>query len=418
MNDRELYQRILGLVAPWEVLDIRLSFADRNVTVVVGHAAGKPMACPVCGVLCGVYDHRPRRWRHLDTCQLQTVIEASVPRVSCPEHGVLQVRVPWAEEGSGFTALFECMVISWLQAANISAVSALVGLSWDEVDGIQQRAVDRGLSRRQTQPVAHVAIDETSFQKRHEYVSVITDRERGVVLEVLEDRTKEHISSWLILQGTSQLSAIKSISMDMWPAFINSFLEHVPEAKEKICFDRYHIASYFGDAVRKVRNQEHKKIIHEDGISALKGTTYDWLRTSANIDNRSRPTFMELTRQSLKTARAWAIKEQAGKLWKYNSRTWAEKGWKHLLQWIGRCRLEPVKKVGRMVKKHLWGILNAVVLSVTNAISESINAKIQKIKNMACGFRNRQRFRRAIFFHLGGLDLMPAGVTYPTHTKV
>ena len=210
------------------------------------------MACSVCGVLCGVYDHRPRRWRHLDTCQLQTVIEASVPRVSCPEHGVLQVRVPWAEEGSGFTALFECMVISWLQAANISAVSALVGLSWDEVDGIQQRAVDRGLSRRQTQPVAHVAIDETSFQKRHEYMSVITDRERGVVLEVLEDRTKEHISSWLILQGTAQLSAIKSVSMDMWPAFINSFLEHVPEAKEKICFDRYHIASYFGNAVRVI----------------------------------------------------------------------------------------------------------------------------------------------------------------------
>ena len=60
MNDRELYQRILGLVAPWEVTDIQLSFADRSVTVVVGHAAGKPMACSVCGVLCGVYDHRPR----------------------------------------------------------------------------------------------------------------------------------------------------------------------------------------------------------------------------------------------------------------------------------------------------------------------------------------------------------------------
>ena len=79
--------------------------------------------------------------------------------------------------------------------------------------------------------------------------------------------------------------------------------------------------------------------------------------------------------------------------------------------------MEPVQKVGRMIKKHLWGILNAVVLGATNAISESINAKFQKIKNMACGFRNRQRFRRAIFFHLGGLDLMPAGVTYPTLTK-
>ena len=245
------------------------------------------------------------------------------------------------------------MVIAWLQAANISAVSDLVGLTWNEVDGIQQRAFNRGLARRQATPVAHVAIDETWLQMRDEHVSVITDRERGVVLEVLEDRTTEHISSWLIFQGAAPLSAIKSVSMDTWPAFINAFLKHVPMAKEKICFDRYHIASSFGNAVRKIRNQEYKKIIHEDGVSALKGTTYDWLRTSANIDHRSRPSFMELTRQNLKTARAWAIKEQAGKLWDFISRTWAEKGWKHFLKWIDRCQLDPVKNVGRMIKKHL-----------------------------------------------------------------
>ena len=195
MNDRDLYQPILGVVAPWEVTDIRLSFADRSVTVVVGHGAEKPMACAVCGVLYGVYDHRPRRWRHLDTCQLQTVIEASVPRVSYAEHGVLHVRVPWAEESSKFTALFESMVIAWLQAADISAVSDLIGLTWNEVDGIQLRSVNRGLAHRRATPVAHVAIDETSFQKRHEYMFVITDREHGVVLEVLKNRTTEHISS-------------------------------------------------------------------------------------------------------------------------------------------------------------------------------------------------------------------------------
>ena len=103
----------------------------------------------------------------------------------------------------------------------------------------------------------------------------------------------------------------------------------------------------------KSETKSTKKIIYEDGVSALKGTTYDWLRTSANIDNRSRPSFMELTRQNLKTARAWAIKEQAGKLWDFISRTWAEKGWKHFLKWIDRCQLYPVKNVGRTIKKHL-----------------------------------------------------------------
>ena len=127
---------------------------------------------------------------------------------------------------------------------------------------------------------------------------------------------------------------------------------------------------------------------------------------------------MALTKISLKTARAWAIKEQAGKLRDFTSRTWAEKGWCHLLGWVDRSRLAPVKKVAATIKTHLRDILNAIITSSTNAIGESLNAQIQKIKAIACGFRNRKRFLRAILFHLGGLDLIPAGVIYPTHTKV
>jgi transposase len=179
------------------VTDIRLSLPDRRVVVVVEYASGAPLVCPSCGRACGRYDHRNRRWRHLDTCQLQTVIEAEVPRVSCPEHGVQQIVAPWAEPGSRFTALFEAMVIAWLGEAPIKAVAALVGLSWDQVDGIQQRAIERGLARRQPTVVANLGIDETSCQDDHEYVSVITDRDRRVVLEVLEDRKKETVLAWL-----------------------------------------------------------------------------------------------------------------------------------------------------------------------------------------------------------------------------
>lgn len=417
MNDRELYQQILGLAHPWKVTDIRLSLADRQVVVVAGYKAGLQLPCPNCGALCGVYDHRKRQWRHLDTCQLQTLIEAEVPRVNCPEHGVQQVVVSWAEPGGRFTALFEAMVIAWLGEAPIKAVAGLVGLSWDQVDGIQQRAIERGLTRRKPGVVAHLGIDETSYQKKHEYVSVITDRDRRIVLEVLEDRKKETVLSWLDTLDESQKQAIQTVSMDMWEAFINAFLERIPDADRKICFDRFHIASYFGKAVNDVRIAEHKALRAEGGGSVLTHTTHHWLRNSERTDNRSRVWFMALTRASLKTARAWAIKEQAGKLWAYSSRAWAEKGWRRLLGWMDRSRLEPIKKVAATVKAHLWGILNAVVTSSTNAIGESLNARIQKIKAMACGFRNRQRFRRAILFHLGGLDLMPAGASYPTHTK-
>jgi len=420
MHDHELYQRILGITSPWGVSDIRLSLAARRVVVVVEPVAGTPLPCPECKRACGVHDHRKRSWRHLDTCQLQTVIEANVPRVNCPEHGVHLVRVPWAEPGSGFTALFEAMVIAWLGEACIKAVSDLVGLSWDQVDGIQQRAINRGLDRRKPTTMRSVGIDETSYQKHHEYVTVITDRDRGVVLEVLEDRKKETVDEWLKSLDERQRRAIRTVTMDMWEAFINAFREHIPDADRKICFDRFHIASYFGKAVNQVRIDEHKRLKADGGDSELTGTMHQWLRNAQRTDNRSRVWFMELTRSTLKTARAWAIKEQAGMLWDFTSRTWAEKGWRQLLGWIDRCRLAPVKKVGAMVKEHLWGILNAVVASANNAIGESLNARIQKIKAIACGYRNRTRFRRAILFHLGGLDLMPSGARYPlypTHTK-
>ena len=414
MRDRDLYQQILGLSHPWHVVDIRLSLADRHVVVVAGCAAGEPLACPTCGRACGRHDHRKRQWRHLDTCQLQTLIEAEVPRVNCPEHGVQQVTVPWAEPGSRFTALFEAMVIAWLGEAPIKAVAELVGLSWDQVDGIQQRAIDRGLARRPAMNVRNLGIDETSYQDDHEYVSVITDRDRRVVLEVLDDRKKETVLAWLDTLNPEQLGQIETVSMDMWEAFINAFKERIPEVDQKICFDRFHVAGYFGKAVDKVRIAEHKALGKD---SILTRTKHQWLMNSERTDNRSRVWFMELTRASLKTARAWAIKEQAGKLWSFSSRTWAKKGWRRLLGWMDRCRLAPVKEVAVTIKTHLWGIINAVVTASTNAIGESLNAQIQKVKARACGFRNRARFRRAILFHLGGLDLMPAGASYPAHTK-
>jgi transposase len=103
-------------------------------------------------------------------------------------------------------------------------------------------------------------------------------------------------------------------------------------------------------------------------------------------------------------------KEVAMQLWHYHRRGWAEREWMRRYAGAIRSRLEPIKKVARTVKRHLEGIINAVVGKITNARAESINATIQQIKSWSCGFRNRDRFRIAIYFHLGGLDLYPEGV--------
>src|SRR5574338_988609 len=103
------------------------------------------------------YDHQPyRRWRHLDTCQYQTILHAKPPRAECGTHGVRAVKLPWAEPGSRFTALFERLAIDWLGAASQKAVGERLGLSWDEVHGIQKRAVERGLARRKAERLTHL----------------------------------------------------------------------------------------------------------------------------------------------------------------------------------------------------------------------------------------------------------------------
>jgi transposase len=408
MQDKELYEKLLGLKAPWFVSEVDLRMEESKVTVKLAHEPMVRFACPVCEADCPTHDHRSRQWRHLDTCGVVTMIEADVPRVDCKVHGVRQAKVPWAEPGSGFTALFEALAISWLQVAPVNAVSERMLISWDEAWGIKERAVSRGLARRENTPIEEFAVDETSFQKRHEYVTVLVDRKTGFVVDILDDRKKATLKKWLEA-NKDRLREVRSVSMDMWEPFITAVRESIEGAESKICFDRFHVAGHFGKALDKVRAAEHREL-GGAGHSPLTKTKHDWLRTKANNEYKDKRAFLRLTRLNLKTARAWRIKEAASGLWSYAYRGAAERNWKALLGWIARCRLKPMIKVGAMVRNYLWGILNAIMLRVTNALAESINATIQKIKARACGFRNRSRFRTAILFHKGGLSLYPSGM--------
>lgn len=413
MRDRDLYAKLLGIGAPWVVRDVDARIGAREVKVFISFDDTATAKCPECGAACSRYDTRTRTWRHLDTMQYQTLLIAKVPRVKCAKHGVRQVEVPWAESGSRFTAMFEALVIDWLQEASTSAVARLLGMSWDEVHGVMSRAVARGLRRRESQPLRAIGIDETSFQKHHEYVTVVYDTERARVVEVLDGRKQEALEEFYWNTPFEHLESIESVSMDMWGPYINATREHIPDADHKIAFDRFHVAKHIGDGVNKVRIQEHAEL-RGMGIGTLKGTRYLWLQNPENMKPRNRLRFEQLRHTTLRVAKAWAMKETARQMWSYRTRGWTERGWKRLIGWMTRSRLGPMVKVAGTLREHLWGIVNAIVLGVTNAHLESVNAKIQKLKKQACGYRNRARFREAILFHCGGLDLYPQIAS--THT--
>jgi transposase len=394
---------------------VDLALDEGEVRIFVEVEGRAKLRCAHCGKACGGYDARERRWRHLDTMQYRTIVIARVPRVECPEHGVVQVSVPWAEEGSRLTALFEALVIDWLREANVRAIARRLNLSWDQVAGVQARAVKRGLERREQEAPKQIGVDETAFQKRHEYVTIVHDIDREVVVHVADDRKQEALEAYYEGLGPEGCAALERIAMDMWAPYIVATRAQVPNADAKIVFHKFHIAKHLGDAVDQVRKGENRELASL-GNERLKRTKYLWLQNPDRMSTKQWREFAPLRDSRLKVARAWAIKEAAMLLWGYVRRGWAKRMWGRWYQWAIRSRLEPIKRVARMIKRHWEGVINAATTDVTNARAEALNSRIQWVKRMACGYRNRDNFRNAIYFHLGGLDLYPETLK-SAHTK-
>ncbi len=151
----------------------------------------------------------------LDTGQYMTFVVADVPRVRCERHGIHQIKVPWAEPGSRFTALFESLVIDWLRDASIHGVAWQMDMSWDEVNGVMQRAVRRGLKRRKLDPPTRIGVDETSFAKRYEYVTVVSDLDSSTVLHVSDDRKKESLDGFFTSLSPEELARLEVVASDL-----------------------------------------------------------------------------------------------------------------------------------------------------------------------------------------------------------
>src|ERR1700761_648160 len=280
MQDRDLYAQILGIGEPWRVDSVELKLHEGEVHVRLKHDEGLPWPCPACGKPCALYDHQPeRRWRHLDTCQYRTILHAEPPRTNCPEHGARNVKLPWAEPSSRFTAMFERLAIDWMKAASQKAVGDQLHLSWDEVHAIQERAVARGLARRKAEPIRHLGVDEKSFTRGHRYFTLVNDLDQPRVLYVAEERTEASMDGFWSGLTEEQIHAVEAVAMDMWDPYINSTLNHLPEARKKIVFDKFHIAKHLAEAVDLVRRRENKQL--RAGDDRLTGTRYDWLRHPA-----------------------------------------------------------------------------------------------------------------------------------------
>lgn len=405
------YTRLLGLADDWNVSDVDLDLSSQRVTIRVEDVAGSPRCCPVCGEQRPLKDHaNQREWRHLDTMQFETVLVARTPRTNCPQCGVLNVDLPWAEPHGRFTLMFQAFAIRVLQAsASIEQGRQLLRLSWRSAQDIMRTAVRRGMEVRDLDDIANVGIDEKSFGKGHDYVSVLVDLDGSRVLEVSQGRTQAAADDLWNTFSEEQKGEIQAVAMDMWPAFMASASAHVPDAE--IVHDRFHISKHLGEAVDQVRRAEHKTL-KKAGDERLTGSRYLWLTNEENLSEERAATFEELKNAELKTARAWAIRELFRDFWEQPSEFAGRAFFEKWHAWASRSRLQPIIKVGRMIKSHLDNIVTWFRHPISNGPTEGFNSRIQAIKAAARGFRNFENYRIRILFYCGRLDLEPE--TSPT----
>ena len=335
------------------------------------------------------------------------LVPARPPRVECPEHGVRQVRLPWAEPHARFTVLFERLAIDVLAACDVASAAGLLRVSWDEAWHLMDRAVARGLAAKPLTAPAHVGVDEKAAGRGQDYITVLADLDTGTVDYIADERRQASLDGYFEKFTPEQLAGIQAVAMDMWEPFANSVRAHVTDPDDKIVFDRYHLMGYLTGAVDTVRKQENRALVAA-GDKSLAGSKYLWLYSAENLPDRHADRFATLRVGDLRTARAWAIKESLRHFWSYKRRGWAAKHFNRWYFWATHCRLKPIIDAAKTLKRHLAGLLSYFAHRITNAGAEGLNSRLQAIRVSARGYRNREHFKTAIFFHLGGLQLYPA----------
>jgi transposase len=408
VQDTKLFETILGLQAPWRIARVELDATTQRVDLWAEHADTR-WPCPECQQLLPCADHADERtWRHLDTCQFQTHLHARIPRVTCPTHGVKQVRVPWAEPRSRFTQLMERLIIDVIrQCSTLTGACRILQITWDEAWGVMARAVARGQARKVARPMRYLGVDEKAFRKGHVYHTIVCDLERHTVEHVAADRRVESLAGFFARLTDAQRAAVAAVAMDMWDPYIRATREGLPDGDAKIVFDRFHIMQEMNTAVDLVRKQEHRARQRADGDAVLTGTKYLWLYAKEHVPAKHGRRFAALCALGLQVGRAWAIKEALRTLWTYRRHWAATRFFRRWFHWARCSRLAPVRRSAATLKRHVAGILRYCQHPITNGATEGINSKIMTIKRKACGFRNPQNFETAIYFHCGGLDLYP-----------
>uniref|UniRef100_UPI003FA434D7 ISL3 family transposase n=1 Tax=Cupriavidus necator TaxID=106590 RepID=UPI003FA434D7 len=396
----KLFEAALGVSDPWFVREVDFNAQTKTLTIQIDFVAGSRFSHPEVAGGHPVHDTVTKRYRHLNFFEHDCYLEVRTPRVKLPDGRVALVEPDWAGKLSGFTLLFEAMVVALAQQMPFSAVARTVGESWHRVYAICERYVDLAVAEFDLAAMTAAAVDETSYRRGHNYLTLVADADARKVVFVTEGKDAATVGKFAehLREHNAAPEQIGAVSIDMSPAFIKGVGEHLPNAR--ITFDKFHVVAHASAAVDKTRRIEQKT------DPSLKGLRWTLLKDRDGLPAAQRADLDALIANvtTKRTACAWLYREQLRDILERKQINVVSA---MLEQWctnVMRSKVEPMKEVARMIRKHFDGIVAWTQTRQTNGFLEALNGLFQAAKRKARGYVSFKTMRTVIFLIAGKLD--------------
>lgn len=404
MDELTLFSLALGLAKPWQVVDLKFSKEEGRLDLRIDFVKGAKFPCPSCkeNQESEVHDTLDRTWRHLNFFQYETYLHARVPRIRCGKCGVKQVDVPWARPGSGFTLLFELLVLSLSREMSVAAVAELTSEHANRLWRILKHYVERARREVDLRTFHKLGIDEFAIRKGHVYMTSFGDLEASRVIFLGEGRKKGVVKAFLEdLQSRGiDPGQIDVVCCDMWDPYLNGIGTFLKKAL--VVFDRFHVMNQLNTALEIVRREEQRD------NEVLTKSRFLWLKNPKNLTDNQEARLEALKRLDLRTARAYQIKLALARFWEIADPAEAVSYLKRWYFWATHSRLQPVIQAARTIKRYWKGVIGFLDARVTNGMVEGLNSKIKTAMKRAYGFKHVGYLRTIIYLVAGRLTF-----TYP-----
>lgn len=401
MQPEDLFSMALGIVPPWEVTEVSFSKESNRLDIIIDFQRGATFLCPVCGAPAPAYDTTEKTWQHLNFFQYEAYLHARVPRITCPNEGcgVKQVQVPWARTGSGFTLLFEAVVMTMARDMPVNVISRLLSVTDTRLWRVINAYVEMARAKENFSDVKRIGIDETSVRKGHNYVSFFFDLDKKKLLFGTEGKDSETIRAFVadLKKHGGDPEQITDAAIDMSKAFIKGVKELLPNATTT--FDRFHLIKMMNDTMGKIRADEARQF-----PEMLKKSRFLFLKNPENLTTEEQERLDTMVaNQCHKSVEAYTHKLNLQNVYFADNRLEAETLLKLWLKKTSKSTISLIQKMSKTIMNHWDGILSYFDSALTTGFLEGVNSLIQSAKARARGYRNPQNMISMAYLIAGKL---------------